>query len=251
MQEQSDNREREYKFEYRGDIDLVVNHLRAAARDGWALITLPPRAVMDLYFDTPRRDLLQAGSTLRLRKRRINPGWNLNFKEPPLSGEHDFFDRHEIITALDVEEALEYQESGIPGLGWRLALAFAKERGFPATFAPCLYVISWRSSWTIRPGDVGDRQSNWLSLFRDQVTAFALDGQRPQWIIEHGALDYTLSSPRTSEFETYEVEASGRSIDDEAGAVAALRLVTRNLVAVPGVITVTENKYQRATRLLQ
>lgn len=251
MREQSDNREREYKFEYHGDVELVVKNLRGAARDGWPLISLPPRAVMDLYFDTPAGDLLRTGSTLRLRKRRIKPGWNLNFKEPPLAGERDFIDRHEIITKVDVEEALGYKESGIPGLGWCRALAFARERGFPAEFAPCLYVVSWRTSWTIRPGDLGDRQSNWLALFRDQVTAFALDGRRPQWIIEHGALDYTVSSPRTAEFETYEVEASGRSMGDEAGAVAALRLVAGNLAATSGVSTVTENKYQRATRLLR
>ncbi|ONK15812.1 CYTH domain-containing protein [Streptomyces sp. MP131-18] len=249
MKEQSDDREREFKFEYGGDPAVLVEGLRSVAL-GRPLITFPPRAVMDLYFDNGDRDLLATGSTLRLRKRRINPGWTLNFKAPPLTDEAEFLDRREVITRVKVDEALGYRDRRIPGLAWDCALAFARAHAFDEVLRPAVHLVTWRTGWTIRPGDLGNRQSNYLCLFHDQVTAYDITGQRPELIIRYGALDYSSAVPGSASFAGYEIESSGRLENEEAEAVRALRTVARRLTAEPGVRPVTYNKYQRAAELL-
>ncbi|QKW48215.1 CYTH domain-containing protein [Streptomyces buecherae] len=250
MKEQSDDREREFKFEYADDLDFLIDCMRSMATPERPLITFPPHAVMDVYFDNRDRDFFKAGSTLRLRKRRINPGWTLNFKTPPLADEHDFHDRREVITRVKVNEALGYQEQHIPGLAWQCAIELARAREFDEHLLPSVHLITWRTGWTIRPGDLGDRQSNYIYLYRDEVTAYALDGQRPDWIIQYGALDYTTATPRSVSFTGFEVESSGRSENEEARAVDAMRSVARRLSGDPRVLRITANKYQKALELL-
>lgn len=246
MKEQSDNREREIKFSFAGDPEDVIDQLRRFGSLKWPLVTFPPRAMMDLYFDTPAMDLLTAGATLRLRKRRINPGWTLNYKSPRKLDENDFVDRREVITRVKIDEALDYREQHIPGLAWKCALEFCAENGFEPMLHPCAYLTTWRSGWTIRTGDIGDRQSNYLCLFHDEVTTFDLTGQNSEWIIRYGALDYSASTPRNRRFSGYEIESSGRSLDDEDGAVAAMRSIAHALAEDERFVNVTENKYQWA-----
>src|SRR5918992_5515179 len=106
MKEQSDDRERELKFRYGGGLEMLLDQLRHVTRPKWSLVTFPPRAIMDLYFDDDERTFRRLGATLRLRKRRLNPGWTMNFKSPPDPRETDFVDRREVISRVRVEEAL-------------------------------------------------------------------------------------------------------------------------------------------------
>lgn len=111
---------------------------------------------------------------------------------------------------------------------------------------PCAYLTTWRSGWTIRSGDIGDRQSNYRCLFHDEVTTFNITRQNREWIIRYGALDYSASTPSNRRFSGYEIEASGRSVDDETGAVATMRSIVHVLTGDQRFTNVTENKYQLA-----
>jgi CYTH domain len=246
MKEQSDDREREIKFSFTGELEDLIDQLRRFSSPAWPLVTFPPRAIMDLYFDTPAMDLLTTGATLRLRKRRINLGWTVNYKSPRKLDENDFVDRREVITRVRIDEALGFREQHIPGLAWRCALEFCAENSFEPMLRPRAYLTTWRTGWTIRTGDIDDRQNNYLCLFHDDVTAFDISGQNPEWIIRAGALDYSASTPPNRRFSGYEIESSGRSLDDEDGAIGAMRSIAHALAEDERFTNVTKNKYQWA-----
>jgi hypothetical protein len=244
--ESSDHMECEWKFIAPPSDELVLGHVRRLLPSGWLLVRWPPRTILDVYFDTDTGHLFADGASFRLRKRRINPGWSANFKERPLDG-RPYHARREVITSVQVDEALQYRTGTIPGLAARLVHGYLHDLARNATdivLAPNLHVVSRRRCYTMRPGDISDRDSNVLSVFLEEVTAVDIREVSIDPLITSGFLDFSRPL-RTADFCSAEIEADGRAIADEDRALEML-VELADAMKAAGIREEGLNKYQQA-----
>lgn len=255
MKEASDNIEREFKFEYPGTDEKVLEFVRPLMRDSWRLVKWAPRTILDIYFDVPERQLFMTGATFRLRKRRVNPGWTANFK-PSADPKLEYLQRREVRTSVKIKEAVQFLTTGIPGLAASLAHDWIRSstdgrlcRDRACGVIPVVQLVSCRRCYTVRPGDFEDQSSNFLNVIFEEVTAIDLSSTDVAAVLQSGFIDYSrpISSVR---FNIAELEVDGRSMKMEDEALDMMLAVSGKLVA-SGVRPVTINKYQQAISLLE
>lgn len=250
MKEDSDNTEREFKFDPPPDDEHVLSQLRPLIPRSWKLVKWPPRTVLDIYFDGLGLPLFHSGATFRLRKRRVNVGYTANFKPAP-DPELDYMERREVRTSVKIEEALRYRSAGIPGLAASLgeaALRAAVDIRSPLDrvthFAPVVQLVSCRRCYTVRPGDFEERGSNFLNVLFEEVTAIDLRGVDGAALIRSGFLDYGRPVP-SARFAIAELEVDGREDNLENESLEMMRTLARRIVGA-GMKQVTISKYRQA-----
>ncbi|MFC5286641.1 CYTH domain-containing protein [Actinokineospora guangxiensis] len=243
--EQSDDREREFKFATDRDLEDVLDVCRREVRQGWHLVQFQPRTVQDIYFDTPDLALARTGSCLRFRKRRVNKGWTANYKDGEVESEKDFVDRREVITQVSVEEAQRFATGVVPGLAWSLAVE-ALGGGADLRLVPIVQIETSRRGWSVRAGRLDDRQNNYVGLVWDRGLASACDTDGALFLLANGGADWTARRQAEFAIDNYELESDGRSVDDEAGSVEAVRRLAAVLTDELGVEVLRRSKYQAA-----
>lgn len=258
MKEDSDNTEREFKFESPKDADdeVVLSQLRPLMPRAWRLVKWPPRTVLDIYFDGVGLPLFRSGATFRLRKRRVNIGWTANFK-PASEPNLDYMERREVRTSVSIEEALRFRtKKGIPGLAAMLGGAALRSAvdiqscmDRITEFMPVVQLVSCRRCYTLRPGDLEDRASNFLNAIFEEVTAIDLRKVDAAALIRSGFLDYSQPIP-SAKFTIAELEVDGREDDLEKESLEMMRTLAQRLVG-SGLKQVTISKYRQAIGYLE
>jgi len=250
VKEDSDNTEREFKFDPPSDDEVVLGQLRPLVPRSWRTVKWPPRTVLDIYFDGPGLPLYHSGATFRLRKRRVNVGWTANFKPAPRP-DLEYMERREVRTSVTIDEALQFRTTGIPGLAASLgeeALRAATEcrtrTDWAINFVPVVQLVSCRRCYTVRPGDFEECSSNFLNVLFEEVTAIDVRDIDAAALIRSGFLDYSRPIP-SARFAIAELEADGREYHMEEESVELMTTLARRLLGA-GLQQVTISKYRQA-----
>ena len=158
MKEDRDKIEREVKFSPSLPEADILRLVRLLIREEWLLIKKPPRTIVDVFLDTKELVLLRNNITLRLRKRRVNPGWSVTYKPEPTPSV-DYVERREVQTSLKLAEALRCLTGDTPGLAFSLAKAKIEELTSSQDLGPISPVVhaeSRRHCFAIRRGSAED-----------------------------------------------------------------------------------------------
>jgi hypothetical protein len=256
MREDSDHTEREIKFQPPTHDEAVLRHVRALMPDSWRLLH-SVRSFLDLYLDGPGMPLARAGAAVRLRRRRLNRGWTVNFKAPAaVHGDGSVHvARREVRTSVSGEEALLYRTTGIPGLAASLAhdaIRAASDGECCAAGAcrldPLVVLVSARRTYTVSPPSEEEWPPVLVTVLFEDVTAIDVREADHDQFIRSGFLDVRAALP-TRTFPTAEIEADGVALNMEHEATRLMEELGRRLAA-GGLPVLAGSKYLHAASLL-
>ncbi|HVM33927.1 MAG TPA: CYTH domain-containing protein [Actinomycetota bacterium] len=253
MKEASNDIEREWKFDCAPKDVEILSALRSLLPSGWRLVRGGDRGILDIYFDTPDGLLYYDGGSLRLRKRRVNRGWSVNFKPRPLE-EQRFLARPQMITSVTIDEALLFAYGRVPGLAYASACEYVtdlqgRQGNAPRPpLVPVVHLISYRREYSLRPGDINDRSSNHIIAIVERVICIDVRTLDVRPVIRSGFLDVSAQVD-SAEFDNAEIEADGRTTSEADAERTMVELV--RVMIERGARQERRNKYQRAVEALE
>lgn len=245
MRELTDAPEVEVKLDYDtpDHVRTVLAATHATLPDGFRIVELPQRVVVDYYFDTTGFALARTGAALRLRRRRAKAGFNANFKTPDETPGHDYVVRREVRSRLSVGEALALGDSGSRATN----LAF-EHLGEKADLVPTVAVTISRRQYAAQPPDAPSSRDHLLVVLFDEVSAADVRDVDLAMLLDEGALPWSPDRA-TYAFAEVEVERTGTGVYQtrEEWALELFEQLIPVLKEAGGTIT-SASKYERALR---
>ena len=260
--------ETEFKFSCAALNDAhAIDVIRQVLSNHVTIKLLEPVGLEDLYLDTPERDLLHAGSTLRLRTRVGKKKWVVNFK-PPRRESGDWMVRQEFRTPCKQQEAISVLNGGrLIGEAFIESSRFIENlQGVKADrrLEVVVSLHSFRRTYTVcsrYPVDEGPLPNSaattgnapeyrmFIGISFEDVFAYNISGAEPEDLLSRRFLD-VYSNQEMVRFCSAEVEGWGEHDDAEEETFLLLKDIAQALKSKVGESFQTETKYSVSMRLL-
>lgn len=208
MRERGDETELEVKFHPTASEDDVLHQAGELVGPEFVFTKSPPRAVFDMYLDTPSEHFYRAGISLRLRRYgtpfKHKKTFNATYKTALPGDEVGLRRRQETKTVLSPEEAREVCAGAALGRALQAAHAEVEAAGEdPTLLRPRLLLTTYSDVYLLQPREAPGEFL--LLLAFDRCTAVDIAALDPTLLLELGVLDCAVRR-RTARFGEAEIE---------------------------------------------